>query len=98
MYVLVLNCLPYKILVPLFTLNICNKVEGNQVNHFGFQVEMCEEIEVHQLRLKKDRFFAREEMDITCCYAVQVTFSQQILMVTSGSCSIPNQGLRKGEK
>lgn len=60
--------------VPLFTLNVRNKVEGNQVNHFGFQVKMCEQIEAHQLRLEKDGFFARGEMDTTCCYAVQGNF------------------------
>ncbi|MGF9857808.1 ArsI/CadI family heavy metal resistance metalloenzyme [Priestia endophytica] len=57
-----------------FTLNVCNKVEGNQVNHFGFQVETHEEITAHNARLEKEGFFAREEMDTTCCYAVQDKF------------------------
>ncbi|KYG26895.1 ArsI/CadI family heavy metal resistance metalloenzyme [Priestia endophytica] len=57
-----------------FTLNVRDKVEGNQVNHFGFQVETREEIAAHQARLEKEGFFAREEMDTTCCYAVQDKF------------------------
>jgi catechol 2,3-dioxygenase-like lactoylglutathione lyase family enzyme len=57
-----------------FTLNVRDKVEGNQVNHFGFQVETQKEIESHKTRLEKEGFFAREEMDTTCCYAVQDKF------------------------
>ncbi|MEH7453519.1 ArsI/CadI family heavy metal resistance metalloenzyme [Gottfriedia acidiceleris] len=57
-----------------FTLNVRNQVEGNQVNHFGFQVETSEEILTHKERLEKEGFFAREEMDTTCCYAVQDKF------------------------
>jgi catechol 2,3-dioxygenase-like lactoylglutathione lyase family enzyme len=57
-----------------FTLNVRDKVEGNQVNHFGFQVETQKEIESHKTRLGKEGFFAREEMDTTCCYAVQDKF------------------------
>lgn len=54
-----------------FTLNVRDEVKGNQVNHFGFQVETGEEIHVHKERLEKEGFFARDEMDTTCCYAVQ---------------------------
>ncbi|MCM3541097.1 ArsI/CadI family heavy metal resistance metalloenzyme [Priestia endophytica] len=57
-----------------FTLNVRDKVEGNQVNHFGFQVDTQKEIEAHKTRLEKEGFFAREEMDTTCCYAVQDKF------------------------
>ncbi|MEY8350825.1 ArsI/CadI family heavy metal resistance metalloenzyme [Bacillus cereus] len=57
-----------------FTLNVRNEVKGNQVNHFGFQVENQEEIILHKERLEKEGFFAREEMDTTCCYAVQDKF------------------------
>ncbi|ODG91429.1 MULTISPECIES: ArsI/CadI family heavy metal resistance metalloenzyme [Bacillaceae] len=57
-----------------FTLNVRDQVEGNQVNHFGFQVETAEEILTHKERLEKEGFFAREEMDTTCCYAVQDKF------------------------
>ncbi|WP_459502253.1 ArsI/CadI family heavy metal resistance metalloenzyme [Bacillus sp. C1] len=57
-----------------FTLNVRDEVKGNQVNHFGFQVENQEEITLHKERLEKEGFFAREEMDTTCCYAVQDKF------------------------
>ncbi|MBO1582404.1 ArsI/CadI family heavy metal resistance metalloenzyme [Bacillus sp. XF8] len=57
-----------------FTLNVRDEVKGNQVNHFGFQVENHEEIVMHKERLEKEGFFAREETDTTCCYAVQDKF------------------------
>ncbi|KQL48409.1 hypothetical protein AN963_00925 [Brevibacillus choshinensis] len=57
-----------------FTLNVQDAVSGNQVNHFGFQVESTEEIVAHKERLEKEGFFARDEMDTTCCYAVQDKF------------------------
>lgn len=57
-----------------FTLNQNNKVEGNQVGHFGFQVENQDEVLQHKERLEKLGFFAREEMDVTCCYATQDKF------------------------
>jgi|SRR5579875_1961547 len=57
-----------------FTLNVRDEVSGNQVSHFGFQVETAEEIKIHKERLEKEGFFAREEMDTVCCYAVQDKF------------------------
>ncbi|BAC12282.1 ArsI/CadI family heavy metal resistance metalloenzyme [Oceanobacillus iheyensis] len=57
-----------------FTLNLKDEVRGNQVNHFGFQVETAEEILSHKKRLEKEGFFARDEMNTTCCYAVQDKF------------------------
>ncbi|WP_219375414.1 ArsI/CadI family heavy metal resistance metalloenzyme [Bacillus mycoides] len=57
-----------------FTLNLKDEVSGNRVNHFGFQVENEEEIKVHRERLEKEGFFARDEMNTTCCYAVQDKF------------------------
>lgn len=57
-----------------FTLNVQNDVQGNQVNHFGFQVESSEEIILHKERLMKEGFFTRDEIDTTCCYAVQDKF------------------------
>ena len=57
-----------------FTLNVRDEVNGNQVNHFGFQVDNAEEVTAHKERLEKEGFFAREEMDTTCCYAVQDKF------------------------
>ncbi|MCI0766984.1 ArsI/CadI family heavy metal resistance metalloenzyme [Bacillus sp. TL12] len=57
-----------------FTLNVRDEVKGNQVNHFGFQVNKQEEIILHKERLEKEGFFSREEIDTTCCYAVQDKF------------------------
>ncbi|MBD8007663.1 ArsI/CadI family heavy metal resistance metalloenzyme [Bacillus norwichensis] len=57
-----------------FTLNVQDEVKGNQVNHFGFQVDSLEEVLTHKDRLETEGFFAREEMDTTCCYAVQDKF------------------------
>ncbi|MEK4968469.1 ArsI/CadI family heavy metal resistance metalloenzyme [Cytobacillus sp. FSL R7-0696] len=57
-----------------FTLNVKDEVNGNQVNHFGFQVETQEEIDHHKQRLEQEGFFAREERDTTCCYALQDKF------------------------
>ncbi|MFD5853296.1 ArsI/CadI family heavy metal resistance metalloenzyme [Cytobacillus pseudoceanisediminis] len=57
-----------------FTLNLKDEVSGNQVGHFGFQVENQEEVFQHKERLEKLGFFAREEMDVTCCYATQDKF------------------------
>ena len=36
-----------------FTLNVRDEVKGNQVNHFGFQVDIAEEITLHKERLEK---------------------------------------------
>jgi catechol 2,3-dioxygenase-like lactoylglutathione lyase family enzyme len=57
-----------------FTLNLKEEVSGNQVGHFGFQVENQEEVLQQKDRLEKLGFFAREEMDVTCCYATQDKF------------------------
>lgn len=57
-----------------FTLNLADQVSGNQVGHFGFQVESDEEVIEHKERLEKLGFFAREEMDVNCCYATQDKF------------------------
>jgi catechol 2,3-dioxygenase-like lactoylglutathione lyase family enzyme len=57
-----------------FTLNLKDAVSGNQVGHFGFQMENLEEVLQQKERLEKLGFFAREEMDVTCCYATQDKF------------------------
>ena len=74
-----------------FTLNVRDEVKGNQVNHFGFQVDTAEEITLHKERLEKEGFFARDEMDTTCCYAVQDKFWVTDPMVMSGSSFIQKQ-------
>ncbi|GAA0463588.1 ArsI/CadI family heavy metal resistance metalloenzyme [Alkalibacillus silvisoli] len=50
------------------------QVEGNQINHLGVQLESKDEVTQHKERLEKVGFFAREEMDTTCCYALQDKF------------------------
>ena len=57
-----------------FTLNLKESVSGNQVGHFGFQVEDREVVLQHKERLENLGFFAREEMDVACCYATQDKF------------------------
>jgi catechol 2,3-dioxygenase-like lactoylglutathione lyase family enzyme len=57
-----------------FTLNLKDEVSGNQLGHFGFQVESLEEVHQQKERLENLGFFAREEMDVTCCYATQDKF------------------------
>jgi hypothetical protein len=58
-----------------FTLNLRDQVKGNQVNHFGFQVEREEEIAQHRKRLEESGITAHlEEENTTCCYAVQNKF------------------------
>lgn len=37
-------------------------------------MDTAEEITLHKERLEKEGFFARDEMDTTCCYAVQDKF------------------------
>lgn len=57
-----------------FTLNVKDEVSGNQVGHFGFQVDSSKEVNRHKERLEQLGFFAYEEMDVTCCYATQDKF------------------------
>lgn len=57
-----------------FTLNLRDQVNGNQIGHFGIQVDSLEEVFAHKDRLEKLGFFAREEMNTTCCYALQDKF------------------------
>lgn len=47
---------------------------GNQINHLGIQVETKEDVLKHKERLEREGFFAREELNTTCCYAVQDKF------------------------
>ncbi|CAM5777894.1 MULTISPECIES: ArsI/CadI family heavy metal resistance metalloenzyme [Brevibacillus] len=58
-----------------FTLNARSKVGGNQVNHFGFQVDSAREVAEHRERLQAAGLtIEKEEVDTTCCYAVQDKF------------------------
>jgi hypothetical protein len=44
------------------------------IRKLGFQVDNKDEVLAYKERLKKEGFFAREEMDTTYCYAVQDKF------------------------
>lgn len=58
-----------------FTLNLRDEVTGNQVGHFGIQVESTEEVIAHKNRLAESGIQAQfEEIDTTCCYALQDKF------------------------
>jgi catechol 2,3-dioxygenase-like lactoylglutathione lyase family enzyme len=57
-----------------FTLNSKEVVTGNQVGHFGIQVASLEEVLNQKDRLQELGFFAREEMNTNCCYALQDKF------------------------
>ncbi|WP_251552077.1 ArsI/CadI family heavy metal resistance metalloenzyme [Neobacillus muris] len=57
------------------TLNLKNEVKGNQVGHFGFQVESTEEVIAHKNRLEQSGVLSQyDEINTTCCYAVQDKF------------------------
>ncbi|VEF47505.1 thiol lyase [Bacillus freudenreichii] len=57
-----------------FTLRPVDRVEGNHINHFGFQVASMGELKKHKKRIEKQGFFSRDEYDTTCCYARQDKF------------------------
>jgi catechol 2,3-dioxygenase-like lactoylglutathione lyase family enzyme len=57
-----------------FTLNLREKVSGNQVSHFGFQVKDTNEVMSQRDRLHGLGFTTRDQMNVTCCYSVQDKF------------------------
>jgi len=58
-----------------FTLNLRDKVSGNQVGHFGIQVESTDEVSTHKNRLEANGICTQyEEINTTCCYALQDKF------------------------
>ncbi|MBT2659321.1 VOC family protein [Bacillus sp. ISL-18] len=58
-----------------FTLNLQDEVSGNQVGHFGIQVESTEEVMSHKNRLSEVGIEPQlEEINTTCCYALQDKF------------------------
>ncbi len=56
------------------TLTQVDEVQGNIINHLGVQVNSKEEVLMHKERLEKEGFFAREELNTNCCYAIQDKF------------------------
>ncbi|MEH7097926.1 ArsI/CadI family heavy metal resistance metalloenzyme [Neobacillus vireti] len=58
-----------------FTLNLRDEVTGNQVGHFGIQVESTDEVSTHKNRLEANGIQTQnEEINTTCCYALQDKF------------------------
>jgi catechol 2,3-dioxygenase-like lactoylglutathione lyase family enzyme len=58
-----------------FTLNLRDEVSGNQVGHFGFQVDSTEEVNAHKKRLAEAGILSQyDEINTTCCYALQDKF------------------------
>jgi catechol 2,3-dioxygenase-like lactoylglutathione lyase family enzyme len=58
-----------------FTLNVREQVSGNQVNHFGFQVESTEKVKQQKARLQQLGLLPTlEEENTVCCYAKQDKF------------------------
>nr|AIA09488.1 MAs(III) demethylase [Bacillus sp. MD1] len=58
-----------------FTLNLRDEVNGNQVGHFGIQVESTEEVVAHKNRLAENGILSQyDEINTTCCYALQDKF------------------------
>ncbi|MBM0066835.1 ArsI/CadI family heavy metal resistance metalloenzyme [Alkalicoccobacillus gibsonii] len=56
------------------TLKEVETFEGKQINHLGVQVDSAADVLFHKTRLEKVGFFAREEMDVNCCHAIQDKF------------------------
>jgi catechol 2,3-dioxygenase-like lactoylglutathione lyase family enzyme len=58
-----------------FTLNLRDEVSGNQVGHFGIQVESSDEVMAHKNRLAENGLLSQyDEINSTCCYALQDKF------------------------
>jgi hypothetical protein len=57
-----------------FTLNVRPEVAGNQVSHFGIQVSSTSAVLANKKRLEESGMLTKEELNTTCCYAVQDKF------------------------
>lgn len=56
------------------TLTERDEITGNRINHLGVQVQTKDDVLKQKQRLEQVGFFAREEMNVSCCYAVQDKF------------------------
>ncbi|OAS21377.1 ArsI/CadI family heavy metal resistance metalloenzyme [Paenibacillus oryzisoli] len=54
-----------------FSLNVRDYDNKGVLNHFGFQVKNTEEVLAAKQRLQEAGLVSFDEMDTTCCYAVQ---------------------------
>jgi catechol 2,3-dioxygenase-like lactoylglutathione lyase family enzyme len=59
---------------PLKLVLLENPGSGGSLNHLGVELEQAADVESHQARLSAEGFFAAEEKNTTCCYAVQDKF------------------------
>jgi catechol 2,3-dioxygenase-like lactoylglutathione lyase family enzyme len=59
---------------PLKLVLLENPGTGGTMNHLGVEVDTTGDVEAHQARLVAEGFFADEEKNTTCCYAVQDKF------------------------
>jgi catechol 2,3-dioxygenase-like lactoylglutathione lyase family enzyme len=59
---------------PLKLVLLENPGSGGTMNHLGVEVDTTVEVGSHQARLTAEGFFAAEEKNTTCCYAVQDKF------------------------
>jgi catechol 2,3-dioxygenase-like lactoylglutathione lyase family enzyme len=59
---------------PLKLVLLENPGSGGSLNHLGVELEQAADVESHQARLTAEGFFAAEEKNTTCCYAVQDKF------------------------
>jgi catechol 2,3-dioxygenase-like lactoylglutathione lyase family enzyme len=56
---------------PLKLVLIENPGEGGSFNHLGVEVESSEAVRAESARLAKAGLFTEQEMNTTCCFAVQ---------------------------
>jgi catechol 2,3-dioxygenase-like lactoylglutathione lyase family enzyme len=54
-----------------FSLNVRSFEKKGVLNHLGFQVDNTEDVLAMGERLRKNNLLTIDEMDTTCCYAVQ---------------------------
>ncbi|WP_127584922.1 ArsI/CadI family heavy metal resistance metalloenzyme [Paenibacillus koleovorans] len=54
-----------------FSLNVRHYENRGVLNHFGFQVKNTEEVLAAKTRLQQSGLVSFDEMNTTCCYAVQ---------------------------
>ncbi len=77
-----------------FTLNVVDEVTGNQVNHFGFQVDSLEEVLKHKERLEKEGFLHVKKWIQLVVMQSKINFGLLTQMGMNGNFSIPNRTAR----
>ncbi|MFD2168423.1 ArsI/CadI family heavy metal resistance metalloenzyme [Tumebacillus lipolyticus] len=54
-----------------FSMNVCPYENSGALNHLGFQVQGTEQVLAHKARLQAAGLVSLDEINTTCCYAVQ---------------------------